>query len=73
LLEEIHARLARIIRKKSPFKVEPEADEPVTWVKPGLVCEVVFHGWTEAGVMRQPVFLRMRPDKAARDVSRQDG
>jgi bifunctional non-homologous end joining protein LigD len=42
-------------------------------VKPGLVCEVVFHGWTEAGVMRQPVFLRMRPDKAARDVSRQDG
>lgn len=73
LLEEVHARLARIIRKKSPFKVEPETSEPVTWVKPGLVCEVVFHGWTEAGVMRQPVFLRMRPDKSARDVSREDG
>jgi|WetSurMetagenome_2_1015567.scaffolds.fasta_scaffold20392_2 bifunctional non-homologous end joining protein LigD len=72
LLEEIHARLAHIVRKKSPFKVEPGTVETVTWVKPALVCEIVFHGWTEAGVMRQPVFLRMRPDKVARDVSLHD-
>ena len=38
---------------------------PVTWVKPELVCEVALSGWTEDAVMRHPVFLRLREDKAA--------
>ena len=50
----------------------PETHMPVTWVKPELVCEVVFHGWTEEGVMRQPSFLRLREDKAAKEVVRED-
>ena len=36
-----------------------------------LVCEVIFHGWTEDRIMRQPVFLRLREDKAAREVVRE--
>ena len=44
---------------------------PATWVKPELVCEVGLSGWTEDGVMRQPVFLRLREDKAAREVVRE--
>ena len=52
------------------FKIKPETNSPATWVKPDLVCEVVFHGWTIEGVMRQPVFLRLREDKTAREVER---
>jgi bifunctional non-homologous end joining protein LigD len=38
--------------------------EPGTrWVEPRLVCEVEFTEWTEEGLLRQPVFLRLRDDK----------
>ncbi len=43
----------------------------ITWIKPELVCEVALSGWTEDGVMRHPVFLRLREDKAAREVVRE--
>ena len=34
------------------------------WVQPTLVCEVRYKEATEEGLLRQPVFLRFRPDKA---------
>ncbi len=71
LLGEIGQRLAPLIQNKCPFKVEPPTNMPVTWVKPELVCEVIFQGWTDEGFMRQPVFLRLREDKAAREVVRE--
>lgn len=71
LLREIRERLDPLIQSQCPFAAEPASDTPVTWVKPELVCEVTFHGWTDEGLMRQPVFLRMREDKAARDVVRE--
>ncbi len=71
-LSEIREKLDPLIRKKCPFTVEPKTNTPVTWVKPELVCEVVFHGWTDEGLMRQPVFLRLREDKAAREVVREE-
>ena len=70
-LREIHGKLNPLIQKKCPFKVEPESDTQVTWVKPGLVCEVAFQGWTEEGIMRQPVFVRLREDKTAREAGRE--
>ena len=70
-IREIREKLDPLIRKKCPFTVEPKTNTPVIWVKPELVCEVVFHGWTDEGLMRQPVFLRLREDKAARDVVRE--
>ncbi len=71
-LKEVREKLNPLIRKMCPFKVEPQTNTPVTWVKPELVCEVIFHGWTAEGIMRQPVFLRLREDKAARDVVREN-
>jgi bifunctional non-homologous end joining protein LigD len=71
-LKEISEKLNPLIRKKCPFKAEPKTNTPVTWVKPELVCEVIFHGWTAEGIMRQPVFLRLREDKTARDVVREN-
>ena len=70
-LREIRERMDPLIRKKCPFKVAPKTNTTVTWVKPELVCEVVFQGWTDEGLMRQPVFLRLREDKTARQVVRE--
>ncbi len=70
-LMEIYARLQPLIQEECPFKINPTPDTPVTWVKPELVCEVAFAGWTEEGLMRQPVFARLREDKAAREVGRE--
>jgi bifunctional non-homologous end joining protein LigD len=70
-LKEIREKLEPLIRKECPFTVKPETNAPVTWVEPELVCEVALSSWTEDGVMRHPVFLRLREDKAAREVVRE--
>lgn len=70
-LEEISTKLKRLVQEKSPFKVIPKTNAPVTWLKPQLVCEVKFQQWTNGGVMRMPVFLGMREDKNAKDVNRE--
>ena len=71
-LAEIRLRLEPLIRPTCPFKVEPKTNRATTWVEPELVCEVAFHGWTTDGVMRQPVFMRIRDDKSAREVMREE-
>jgi bifunctional non-homologous end joining protein LigD len=70
-LREIHEELKPLIQKECPFAARPETNSPVTWVKPRLVCEVSLSGWTEDSVMRHPVFLRLREDKAASEVVRE--
>jgi len=70
-LETIRGKLDPLIQNECPFKVTPETNTPAAWVKPELVCEVIFSGWTEDEVMRQPVFLRLREDKDAREVARE--
>ncbi len=45
----------------------------VTWLKPDLVGQVRFAEWTQEGLLRQPVFLGLRRDKAAKDVVREAG
>src|SRR5512139_792219 len=70
-LKEIREKLEPLIQDECPFTVKPETNAPVTWVKPELVCEVTFSGWTEDAAMRQPVFLRLREDKGAREVVRE--
>jgi bifunctional non-homologous end joining protein LigD len=69
-LKEIHERLETLVRTESPFAVPPDTGSPVTWVSPELVCEVSLAGWTDEDLMRQPSFLRLREDKAAREVVR---
>src|SRR5204863_125259 len=38
----------------------------VAWIKPELVAQVRFAEWTQEGLLRQPVFLGLRHDKAAK-------
>jgi bifunctional non-homologous end joining protein LigD len=72
-LKEIRDKMEPLVRKKCPFNKEPETNAPVNWLKPELVCEIAFSGWTEDGIMRQPVFLRLREDKNAREVIIEQG
>ena len=43
----------------------------VTWLKPSLVAQIKFAEWTNEGALRQPVFLGLRTDKAAKEVVRE--
>lgn len=47
-----------------PTAVAAPADPDTVWVEPTLVCEVQFSSRTRGGQLRDPVFLRMRPDVA---------
>ena len=68
-LRGMRARLEKIERRTSPFSETPRTNEPAHWVAPRVVVEVKFAEWTADGKLRQPIFLGVRDDKAARDVT----
>jgi bifunctional non-homologous end joining protein LigD len=68
-LRAMRARLEKIERRTSPFSEMPRTNEPAHWVAPRVVVEVKFAEWTADGKLRQPIFLGVRDDKAARDVT----
>ena len=70
-LEELHGKLRSLRTPSSPFGVRVKDEAVTTWVKPKLVAEVKFTEWTSAGEMRHPVFLGLREDKKAEDVTRE--
>jgi len=71
-LASLDQRMRPLIVKDPPFSGKPpQTNEKPTWVKPELVAEVKFSEWTRDGVMRMPVFLRLRDDVDPRDVRRE--
>jgi bifunctional non-homologous end joining protein LigD len=72
-LLDLHQRLRRLERRTSPFDPTPRTNEPAHWVRPSIVVEIKFNEWTTDGRLRQPVFVGVRDDKAARDVGREPG
>jgi bifunctional non-homologous end joining protein LigD len=70
LLDAIHARIAPAARKTPPCRGPVPRGRAHTWVEPELVCEVRFKEWTEEGLLRQPVFLRLREDKRPEETER---
>jgi bifunctional non-homologous end joining protein LigD len=51
-------------RRDEPSCAGPlPTDRGHVWVEPRLVAEVRYLTWTEEGLLRQPVFLRLRDDK----------
>jgi bifunctional non-homologous end joining protein LigD len=70
------ARVMKLLKpletKTSPFKTKPKTNEPPHWVKPELVAQVKFTEWTTDGKLRHPVYLGLRDDKKANQVTREE-
>jgi bifunctional non-homologous end joining protein LigD len=70
-LDDLHARLAPRARKTPPCRGPVPRLRGVTWVDPEVVVEVRYREWTSDGVLRQPVFLRVRDDKRPEEAVRE--
>lgn len=83
-LGSLHAQFKKLARETCPFANLPEArrgryGQGLTvaemkrchWIDPVLVAQIRFAEWTRDDRLRQPVFLGLREDKAAKDVRRE--
>jgi bifunctional non-homologous end joining protein LigD len=69
-LAALHARLRARRRQGPPCGGPVPRLRGVTWVEPELVVEVRYREWTSDGLLRQPVFVRLREDKRVGEISR---
>jgi bifunctional non-homologous end joining protein LigD len=69
-VERLGAQLRRARVARPAFRNAPERPaREVTWVRPERVCEVRYTETTSAGLLRQPVFVRLRDDLAPLDCA----
>ncbi len=84
LLASLHQQFKAEEREDCPFAdlpskqggqwvqgITPAMMRKMHWVNPVFVCQVKFAEWTRDAKLRQPVFLGLREDKAAKDVKRE--
>jgi len=71
VLADLHGALVALERASSPFGSKV-AERKAHWVEPELVAEVAFTSWTPDLRLRHPSFLGLRPDKASREVVREE-
>jgi bifunctional non-homologous end joining protein LigD len=70
-LAEVRKALEAQRRPTPPCSGLIQAEKETTWVEPTMVAEVEYTEVTDEGLLRQPVFLRFRDDKAPEDCVRQ--
>ncbi len=62
LLRDVRAQIDRLTRIKKPVKETPLDNARSVWIEPRLACEVRYASITPDGMLREPVFVRLRPD-----------
>jgi len=84
ILRELHKRFQPLRRATCPFVNLPTKRtgkfgqgitaaemKRCTWLEPKLVAQVRFTEWTSDGGLRHPVYLGMRDDKEAKEVTKE--
>ena len=71
-LKAVGDLLSPLVTKKVAFKEVPKIPEKITWVEPKVVCTVKYLAWTKDGRLRAPVFVGIREDREAAEITREE-
>ncbi len=61
-MKEIAGLLKPLVTSDCPLTPKPKIK--ATWTRPEIVCQIRFLEWTQDGMLRAPVFVRLLDDKA---------
>jgi bifunctional non-homologous end joining protein LigD len=67
-IRSLQAQFAKLTTQHMPFSKKPPLHRPTIWLDPKVVVEVSFEDRTPDGMLRAPVFVKVRDDVRADDV-----
>ncbi|MBA2655825.1 MAG: DNA ligase D [Tatlockia sp.] len=70
-LKELAQQFDHLRSPSNPFSSNPPGYTRANWVKPSLICEVEFTGWTKDNHLRHPSFKGLRLDKKPLEVTKE--
>lgn len=68
-LKALHEKMEPLVRKTSPFTQKIPVNNPATWIRPVLACQIKYTEKTREGILRHPVFQGLRIDKPAEEIN----